>query len=340
MKTKQLFLFLISSFGVLAFQSVYSQSSIDKIVIGSKEDANYLVNGYASPALSIIGYGLNQGWYNTAKPHKLLGFDITATVNLITVPTSALNYYVDNNKLNTVELTDGNGNPQSGNVPTVFGANVRPVYAFKADPTNTIQGAPGVDLSQSPIKNTLPVPMAQVGIGLIKGTELKVRFVPTIKFGDNSASSFSLIGFGIMHDIKQHIPAIKLLPFDLSAFIGYTSMKMNVAFDSQNHPDQQGSLTSNATTIQGLISKKLAVLTAYAGLGYNFASTTAKVSGTYDITNTGNYNTPINVNMSGSATGPRATFGLRLKLAILTIHGEYTAQKYSAITAGVGLSIR
>ncbi len=319
----------------------FSQSNINQLIKGSVQDANTLVSGYAGPALTIIGYGLNQGWYNTAKPHKILGFDLTATISFIKIPNSDLSYYVDNTKLNVVErLTGPSGNPQSGYVPTVFGANQSPTYTFKSAPTTTqFSGASGTDLSAVPIiRNSLPVPMAQIGLGLPKGFELKVRFVPTINYGDNSSSNFGLFGIGLMHDVKQYIPGIKELPFDLSGFVGYTKMTLNAAFDPQINPDQKGVVTSSATTFQGIISKKFAVLTGYAGLGYNIATTKLAINGNYDLGN-GVY-APVPINISAASTGPRATFGVRLKLAVIALHGEYTLQKYSSLTLGFGLSVR
>lgn len=348
MKTNRYHLFLLTIVILFAAQSARSQSSINDLVKGSSSDASYLVNGYVNPVLSVIGYGLNQGWYNTAKPHKKFGVDLTATINFIKIPSSGLTYYVDNNKLSTIELLNAAGTaPQNGNVPTVVGPDVNPLYHFKGQPytsTFEFQGARGADLSKVPIiPNSLPVPVAQIGIGLPLGFDVKFRMLPKIKFGDNNASDVSMIGFGVMHDLKQYLPGIKRLPFDLSGFVGYTNMKINVAFDPNNHPDQKGTLTSNATTIQGIISKKVSVLTGYIGIGYNIANTKSSVTGKYDLDNDNSAVTPdvpINVNMKAASTGPRATIGMRLKLAVFTFHGEYTAQKYSSLTLGFGISVR
>ena len=341
MKTNQYQLFLLIVIFSLLGQSAKSQGSIDDLIKGSNQDANYLVNGYVSPVLKVIGYGLNQGWYNTAKPHKKFGVDITATLNFIKVPSSGRTYYVDNGKLSTIELVNGSNGIAGGNVPTVVGPDVTPTYRDKFTGT-TFDGPAGADLSKTPvISNSLPIPVIQLGFGLPKGFELKFRMIPKIKFGDKNESDVSLIGFGLMHDLKQYLPGIKRLPFDLSGFVGYTNMKVNVAFDAQNHPDQKGTLTSNATTIQGVISKKVSVLTGYFGLGYNFANTKVAVSGKYDLDGDSTTpDAPINVNMTGASTGPRATVGLRLKLAVFTLHGEYTAQKYSSLTLGFGISVR
>jgi hypothetical protein len=347
MKTNRYQLFLLIVIFSLLGQSAKSQGSIDDLIKGSNQDAAYLVNGYVSPVLKVIGYGLNQGWYNTAKPHKIWGVDVTATVSFIKIPSSGMTYYVDNNKLTNVELLDASGTvPASGYVPTVVGPNVTPIYHSKSPftplPTGKFDGPAGADLSKTPvISNSLPVPVIQLGFGLPKGFEIKFRMLPKMKFGDNNQSDVSLIGFGLMHDLKQYLPGIKRLPFDLSGFVGYTNMKVNVAFDAKSHPDQKGTLTSNATTIQGVISKKVSVLTGYIGLGYNFANTKVAVSGKYDLDgNSATPDTPINVNMNAASTGPRATVGLRLKLAVFTFHGEYTAQKYSSLTLGFGISVR
>jgi hypothetical protein len=338
MKTKWFYLsFLIFAFSH-TYQTVQSQA-IDRLITGSTADANYLVKGFLSPALSVVGYGLNQGWYNTAKPHKIAGFDLTTTVSFVQIPTSDLSFYVDNSKLNTIErLNTAGGNPASGLAPTAFGPTDAPRFAYKSSGME-FDGAPGAGLDKVPvIKNSLPVPMAQIGFGLPKGFELKFRFVPKVNFGDNNASNFSLFGIGLMHDVKRYIPGIKELPFDLSGFVGYTKLTYNVAFDS-NHPDQKGVLSSSATTVQGVISKKLSVLTAYAGLGYNFATTKVDINGSYDLTGTG-VTTPVAIGLSGSSNGPRATFGLRLKLAVFTLHGDYTLQKYSTLSLGFGIAVR
>jgi hypothetical protein len=354
MKTNRYHLLSLLFILMSVAQSARSQGSIDDLIKGSQKDANYLVNGYVSPVLKVIGYGLNQGWYNTAKPHKKFGVDLTATVNLIKIPSSDLNYYVDNSKLSSIELTNSAGTAPAPNggglVPTVVGPNVTPLYHLKNDPATGLpapytsqyefQGPSGADLSKTPVmSNALPVPVVQLGIGLPKGFDLKVRMIPKIKFGDNKDSDVSLIGFGLMHDIKQYLPGIKRLPFDLSGFVGYTNMKVNVAFD-KNHQDQKGTLTSSATTIQAVISKKVSVLTGYFGLGYNIANTKVAVTGKYDTDNDGVTDTNININMNAASTGPRATVGMRLKLAVFTFHGEYTMQKYSSLTLGFGISVR
>jgi len=46
------------------------------------------------PIIQSFGYGLANGWYNTAKPHKPAGFDLTATITLAFVPDEDLFYNI------------------------------------------------------------------------------------------------------------------------------------------------------------------------------------------------------------------------------------------------------
>lgn len=337
-KQLSIYFFALLSF---ASYSVVAQDDLEDLLKGSRADANYLVEGYVSPMLKSFGYGLNQGWYNTAKTHKTLGIDLTISVSAVSIPNSDLTYTVDNNRLQEVKLINtgsvavpSNG---SGSVPTIFGKDIRPTYEVQEN-GQTFQGPGGIDLKDQIKMQAMPVPIAHLGIGLPKGFDLKVRFVPTIDFNDGK---FNLFGLGVMHDVKQYIPGIKNLPFDLSAFVGYTKMKLDVDLDDTGtRPDQKAVFESTATTIQGLISKKLSVVTFYGGLGYNIANTKLDIKGRYDFDEDDVYDVVDPIAIKAESNGFRTTVGMRLKLAVLTIHGDYTLQKYNTLTVGVGIAVR
>lgn len=327
----------------LFFTSSFAQSDIDNLIKGSKADANYLVAGYASPALNAVSFGLNQGWYNTAKPHKLLGVDLTITASPVYLSSSDLNFAVDNGKLTTIKLISNPstvGLNATANVPTIFGEKTATQYQKYSNGQLTgtpFDGAPGLKLDIPVVGNAVPMAMVQLGIGLPKGTDLKLRFFPSTKLGSNG--NVSMFGFGIMHDIKQHIPGIKKLPFDLSGFFGYTKLKLDAALDNNlADPDAAGrkaAFETTAMTIQGLISKKISVLTFYGGIGYNINSSSLSVKGKYD---SGSVVDPVDINSNQS--GPRMTAGMRLKLAVFTFHGDYTLQKYNSLSLGFGINVR
>ena len=76
------------------------------------EDGKSLIKAYISPLTNSLGSALNNGWYNTAKPHKLGGFDVTITANIVMVPTNA----------KTFNISESNGGTFSGGeTPTILG---------------------------------------------------------------------------------------------------------------------------------------------------------------------------------------------------------------------------
>lgn len=247
-------------------------------------------------------------------------------------------YLVDNAQLQTIRVVS----PTNGNVPTFIGPNTKPQYEYLTGgvPTGSyFDGPPGLDLENEVPLGGLPLPMVNLGIGIPWNTDVKFRYGTANPEG---GTKINLFGFAVQHDIKQHIPGLKELPFDLSALVGYTTFTTEVAFDPTNNPDQVGKADFSATTIQGIIGKKFSVLTVYGSLGYNFSSGSFKALGTYDTGSpppaAAQMTDPVSI--TSSVNGPRATAGMRLKLAVFTFHGDYTFQRYNTITLGFGISVR
>lgn len=318
--------------------SLVAQSDMDVFLKAGADDASKLIESYISPVMKGFGYGINNGWYNTAKPHKTLGFDLTVTAHIVSAPTDRRFFTFNNQDYKHIQLASG----ESAQLPTAFGpAEEGPeliVVDENGDPTgvsfNSIQG---LGLKEEIGMNAVPVPMAQLGIGIAKNTDLKLRYIPTLNFGDGE---IGLFGIGIMHDVKQWIPVMKKLPFDLSALVGYT--KLTAGYDMEGDvqgDDQRAELTAGGFTLQGIISKKISILTLYGSLGYNSVKSTIKVKGSYDVEG---YTEPFvdPVDFAFNEGSLRATAGFRLKLAILTLHADYTLNKFPIISGGIGLSVR
>ena len=322
-------------------QRAEAQIDFDSFLEAGIEDANSLFEQYMDPAFVGFGFGMNSGWYNTAKPHKFLGFDITASVSAAFVPTSAEFFTFNNADYDNVRLSDANDN----RLPTLFGPNLGaddlPELTF-TDPTTgaelvRITAPTGLGIEEDFPFNAVPVPMAQVGIGLFKGLELKVRYVPDITFDDDGEEqgSVRLFGLGAMYDIKRLLPADKLLPFDLSLFAGYSNLNSSIYIDRD--ANQLSEFTVDAWTAQAVISKKLLFLTVYGGLGYASSSVDFALKGDY-TTETLTFTDPINLSFENS--GVRTNVGARLKLLIFTIGAEYAFQEYNTLTASFGISFR
>ena len=315
----------------------------------SKQDASNLISGYTAPVIKAVSYGLTSGWYHTAKTHKKLGVDLGVTLNAVMIPTSD-NYFTP--PISPTLNFANNTTPSLQMAPTIVGPKDKTTYmATYNSPLGSqivdFNGPEGLDFKGSIGMAVVPVPMAQLGIGLIKNTDLKLRMMPTINNGGNKISMF---GVGLMHDLKQYLPGVKLLPFDLSVLAGYNSLQgsSNLASSSagaSNRPsstDGKVSYTLNSWVAQLLISKKLSVLTVYAGVGYGSVSTKVNITGTYTITPTAgasfNITDPLAYTMSN--TGAKLTAGMRLKLGPIYFNGDYTLQKYNTISVGFGASIR
>ncbi len=320
---------------------VDAQGRIWDLVKGTRAEANMLMQGYIKPGMDALGDGLNQGWYNTAKTHKTFGVDLTITGSLMYIPKSEEFYTVDNSQLQTIKLTsyDGISVPADGSakVPTLFGPGKAPQY--QVAPFAPFDGPEGLDLkNQINIGNILPVPIYHLGIGLPKHFDLKIRWSPTVRVQD---FKFNLYAIGVMHDIKQYFRGINEVPIEIAVLIGYSHMEFVQGLSSSfNVVDAEGVAKFNATTIQALISKKISVVTLYGALGYNFTSSSLGMIGNFDLDNDGAA-TDINpITQDFSRSSPRITGGARLKLAVFTLHVDYTLAKFNALSMGVGISVR
>lgn len=293
----------------------------------NEEDASNFLESYFSPLGESLGAGLNNGWYNTAKPHKLAGFDITLTLNTVTIPNSDLNF-------NPNDVP--NFSSSSSSTPTLLGSGNGADINYNglnfSMPNQTIE------------KSIVPVPMLNAGVGLIKETEIDIRYVPTYnyKLGFAGKGSIGLWGIGLKHDILQWIPIIgDAIPINLSVQMGHTNL--NTKFDIEaNGAKQNVDLDIQATTVNIIASKKILMLTAHAGLGYNSSTTKFNSSTAFsigDINNAIDFNIPLDIKFE-SHNEFRANIGLRFNLSLITLQANHTFSKYPVTTLGCGISIR
>ncbi len=341
---------------LLVFSSTaFSQfDDVDFLRAGATDGLTY-IKAYVSPWTNAFGAGLNGGWYNSAKPHKLGGFDITAGINAGFVPSSATTFDVSQIGLTTLTGT--------GTASTVAGPDVEGPTLTASEAGITLASfrtPPGSDWK------IIPVPTLQAGIGLPLGTELKVRYLPKINI---HSGDVSLWGVGVMHSILQYLPGNKLLPFDVSLFGGYTKLTGNIPIDlqpevgaptnySQYNPstsfqDQNMKATVSAMNVGVIASLNIPVLTVYGGLGYAKTTTEIKLTGNYPlptvdpaISTTQAVYEDAGVMKGFSAlkvkdfSGLRANIGLRVKFAFITIHADYTRAHYNVVSTGLGVSFR
>lgn len=339
------------------FITAFSQSNVVEFLKGGKADANALARAYLNPYALALGDGLNNGWYNSAKTHKLFGFDLSVSVSAIQIPNDATTFDLNTLGLTKLTLED----PSKHIAPTVAGANVDGPRLLVRENGKTIASfntPPGAGL------DIVPVPMAQIGFGLLPHTDIIGRFVPEMKY-DNSGDEMKIgfWGIGVKHNFKEWIPVLKALPFDASVFGSFSAVnaQSELSLDPNDFSDGNVRVTfgddksqmlkfKTKTSKFGLVlSKKIGILTVFGGIGQSKSETTIDLLGKYVVETTisaggvstvtkDNLDDPIDLTFD--STNICMDLGLRLKLAFFSLFGSINKAEYTSFNAGFSLGFR
>lgn len=366
MKANHLTKSILASLTVLlGLNGAHAQENITTLIKAGAADVSTLTSAYISPIAKGFGAGMNGGWYNTAKTHGLARFDVTLSINAATIPDAdkifdASKLVFQNLKLENAANAEAQtfaGSSSTGNNNAVFQVtgtspftNTDTVFTSFASPSGYGIGYSGA-------------PTIQLAVGLLKNTEIMIRYIPTYTAGNYG--QIGLMGLGVKHSLKQWIPIVNKLPFDLSAYAGFTkfnlSSDLNLAPDpftnmktgkSSLFNDQVLAMTTNAQTFGLILSKKVLMVTVYAGLNYQSSQTTIELKGDYPLTAFEDRSTdlnygkkvidvlqnPVNVKIEG-ANGTTATVGGRFKFLFLTVNASKTFGAYPLTSVGLGFNL-
>lgn len=303
--------------------------SAQNITVSNTSDATNFLGAYFSPFAESIGAGLNKGWYNTAKPHKLAGFDVSLSLNLITISDELSTFDV-----NSIE----NFSSTSSSTPSIFGSGEGATINYQNGNVNGQFVMPDQNFEI----NSIPIPTLNVGLGLLKGTEINVRYIPNFEYDIDfvSKGSVELYGAGIKHDILQWLPLNKFLPFDLSIQGAFSQFYTSFEVETQS-VRHVIDLDIQASTINLIFSKKFAMITAYGSVGQNFVKSKLNTNINFSLgsTSTLNFDFPLEVNMPNTSE-MQASAGVRLQFAIFTIYANQTFSSYPSTSVGIGISFR
>ena len=303
--------------------------SAQNITVSNTSDASNFLGAYFSPFAESIGAGLNKGWYNTAKPHKLAGFDIILSLNLINISDEVASFDVNN-----IE----NFSSSSSSTPSIMGSGEGATINYQNGNINGQFIMPDQNIE----KKSVPIPTLNVGLGLVKGTEVNVRYIPTYKYdiGFVGKGSIELYGAGIKHDVLQWLPLNNFLPFDLSIQGAFSQFNTSFEVESQSIR-QEVNLDIQASTVNVIFSKKFTMITAYASLGQNFVSSTLNTNTNFNLgsTSTLNFDFPLEINMPKTSE-MQASAGVRFQFSIFTLYANQTFSSYPSTSAGIGISFR
>ena len=302
---------------LLCSSLTYSQSKLDLDIYYGKN----ILKEYIRPIADGFSAGLNNGWYNTAKPHKFGGFDVTIAGNIVLIPESY--------KMFSISEIGGNSF-SGGETPTIVG---------EKEPSEITYDSSSVKMPSGLNIPVFPVPIVQAGIGLIKDTEISVRYLPKINVG--KVEQINLYGLGVKHDLLQWIPGGKILPISLSVQGGYTKFSSSVIIENViGDKNNELAFDVEAMTVNIILSKKILMFTPYASIGYNSSKSSFKIDGDYAIGALElNAEELANIEYE-SNTEIRANLGFRFNIAILALQANYTISKYPVATLGAGISFR
>ena len=302
-----------------------SITSKSQVQVDDINDAQAFLQEYLSPLGNGLGAITNNGWYNSAKPHRFLGFDATFTL-------SVLNITDENKSFDPNSITNFSSNSTS--TPTILGKGDGATVNYKGEQFKLP--------NQSTLIPALVLPNFNFGLGVFKKTELNGRFIPNYKYniGFFGKGEISMWGLGFKHDLLQWIPIIgNAIPMSLSLQAGHTQLNSGLSI-----LDQDVSIDVQATNFNIILSRKILMLTGYTSVGYNFSTTTFTAG--EDISNLDTFNLneleislPIEMKFENNNEF-RANVGLRFNLAVIAIHANHTFSKYPVTTVGLGVSLR
>ncbi|MCX6144668.1 MAG: hypothetical protein NTZ35_15780 [Ignavibacteriales bacterium] len=302
--------------------------------VASQNAVNYL-----SPVLSAWGADLNSGLYHSADLHDILGFDVGLKVGAVMVK--------DEDKVFDLVLPDQmaftyNGTKYTLNAgvdydkvipgaPTALGdPNGKAVTIKSTSPLVPLRGQTIFTSPKGFDMKFAALLMPQAAIGLPFGLEVIGRFVPNTTLPDN-AGKVNFIGFGIRHSIDQYIP---LCPIDIS--IHFMNQKLTIS-DMNDHR-----ILGASGIAYGIeVSKSLAFLTVYGGYQIEHSEWDVDLYNP-DPSLTQFIGTPLTIDgfhVDGKNTS-RLHAGVRLLLAIINVHADYSFATQPVIAAGVGISLR
>jgi hypothetical protein len=350
-------LFLSLSLNLL-FLVGSAQTHVVEFLKAGKADAKLLFQAYLQPYAVALGDGLNNSWYHSAQTHKLFGFDFSVALSGIQIPVSATTF-----DINSLGLTNTTVESGGSIAPTVAGVNQPgPKLVIKDNGGNSLisfnsPNGTGLDL--------VPVPMAQMGFGLLPHTDVIGRFVPEMTYNNRvDPIKIGYWGLGVKHNFTKWFPVLRNLPFDASVFGSYSEVNTRSALNFTPHDyggspeisvtfvntgDQYLKIRTRTTKVGLVVSKKLGILTLFGGIGQSTSESTidlvgkypviTKASGPgYEITEEDALVDPIALYFKSNKISMDA--GLRLKLAIFGIFGSIDEAQYTSYNVGISLGVR
>lgn len=321
--------------------SLTKAQDLNQLLVSGLNDAERFANDYMAPVTEAGIYSISNGWYNSGKSKPLAGFEVSIIGNITGFKNKEDKKAFELNTADyeNIQFVDGS---TSKMVSTGLG-DIQGVRVFVEDENGLVREEfelPSGLASEN--FNFVPSGFVQASVGLIKGLEVKARFLPKLNFDDSA--EIGLFGAGLQYEFSELLPADKVLPIAVSGVIGYTNLSGNYDFtDASGIEGENQRIDASIKTwaFNAVVSTKLPVINFYGGMGYITGNSETDVLGTYRVTSgpfQTTYEDPFTV--SNDVSGVTANFGFKLKLGFFRIHGDYNLAEFSTATLGVNFGFR
>ncbi len=330
---------------VLALVSVTmgKAQDLNDIFVSGVADAERFANAYLAPVSEASIYSISNGWYNTAEAKPLGGFEISIIGNMTGFKNKddKKAFLLDPADYENLDFVNNPGQPTM--VATGLG-DIEGVEVFVEDESGVFREEFELPTGLSAENlNFIPSGYLQGSVGLIKGLEVKARFLPKIKFDDDA--KIGLFGAGLQYDFTKMLPADKMLPVAISAVIGYTNLNGEYDFTDSDFiqgENQRIDASFKTWNFSAVVStKNIPVINFYGGLGYITGKSDIDLLGTYEANGPFFSETVVDpFSVSKKASGVSANLGAKLKLGFFRLNAEYNISEFSTFTFGVNFGFR
>lgn len=314
----------------------FSQVTIDGVLrLGIEDATRFSEDFFNAGAESLINNTVN-GWYTTAETKEFLDFDIGVVTSLSFVRDEKHRFNL--NEVDYLNLAFRTGGLEQS-VAGILGQNSSPIIV---DVTNDAGGQSEVILPESSGNQEVSkfmVSYIQGSLGLIRGFELKMRYMPKMKISDQT--KLRVVGFAIQNQLTHTIYGWRRFPVDIAAIIGYSNFRSTYDFQESelilDGNEQELEMNGGSLLLSGIVSTKRDHLNFYGGFGLFTGRTTTDLLGTYQLPELGFEDSQVRnpIKAKNKESGLRATLGTTYTFKIITAHLDYTLQNYSTFTLGI-----
>ncbi|MBU4444041.1 MAG: hypothetical protein L6422_05110 [Candidatus Marinimicrobia bacterium] len=324
---------------------------------------------YVNPLVTAFGSGMNSGWFHSAKPHKLLGFDFGVRAMIVTFPDDQKTFNFDISQLSgysfstsisgySISLTAADLYPNH-EVPTFFGSDEEvDVRATKDQIVDLIEGqliSEGATQTELSTASSLIDGAADEALDVVPSLKIAgtgLEFLPLIV--PQAAVGLSVPMLPIKAELVfRGIPEIDLgedlgmfkffgggVKLALDPFIPIPLFPVNISVGAYTQKMTLGDvLEANNTLMSLMVGKDISLLVIGVGVYGAVGVESSNIKLKYDFITDDGTITPIKFDMKGENKF-RTTVGARVRLAVFNVSADYSMGVDNVVTIGAGISIR